>query len=117
DSDLEVRQVGDLEHEAPRERSEPAARRRNGGRLGRLHRLGETPRHAGSDPSADGARLPQARRRGKSARLPHRTTRHAALVSGHGPRDLPKETVMDLLATAKKIAERVEAESAKAKVP
>ena len=68
-----VRQVGDREHQAPRERSQPAARRRNQGGLGRLHGLRQATSGAGKNQSPPGARAPEARRLGKSTRIPRRT--------------------------------------------
>jgi enoyl-CoA hydratase/carnithine racemase len=44
-----VRQVGDREHQAPGERSQPAARRRNQGGLGRLHGLRQATSCAGKN--------------------------------------------------------------------
>src|SRR6266704_4335918 len=49
DAELLVRQVGDREHQAPRERSQPAARRRNQGGLGRLHGLRQATSGAGKN--------------------------------------------------------------------
>ena len=44
-----IRQVGDREHEAPRKRRQPAAGRRNRGRLGRLHGFDRPAGCAGQD--------------------------------------------------------------------
>ena len=44
-----VRQVGDRQHQAPRERSQPSARRRNQGGLGRLHGLHQATSGAGKN--------------------------------------------------------------------
>ncbi len=44
-----VRQVGDREHQAPGQRSQPAARRRNQGGLGRLHDLRRATSGAGKN--------------------------------------------------------------------
>ena len=64
-----VRQVGDRQHQAPRERSQPAARRRNQSGLGRLHGLRQATSGAGKNQSPPGARAPEAWRRGESTRI------------------------------------------------
>ena len=64
-----VRQVGDRQHQAPRQRGQPAARRRNQSRLGRLHGLRQSTRGPGKNQSPPGARAPAARRRGRSTRI------------------------------------------------
>ena len=66
----EVRQVGDRQHQAPRQH-QPAAGRRDRCRMGCVHRFARATRRPGWDQSADGARLPQAGGRGKSARILH----------------------------------------------
>ena len=115
-----VRQVGDRQHQAPRERSQPAARRRNQSGLGRLHGLRQATSGAGKNQSPPGARAPGAWRPGKSTRILRGTAgpQRRALKSEQ-PVSLSKRkhTTMDLLTIAKKIADRVEAESLKQNVP
>ena len=68
-----VRQVGDRQHQAPRERSQPAARRRNQSGLGRLHDLRQATSGAGKNQSPPRARAPEAWRLGRSTRILRRT--------------------------------------------
>src|SRR4051794_6887749 len=79
--------VGDREHQAPRERSQPAARRRNQGGLGRLHGLRQATSGAGKNQSPPGARAPEAWRLGKSTRILRRTAGGVADggVTRHSP--------------------------------
>src|SRR3954451_12632962 len=101
-----LRQVGDRQHQAPRERSQPASRRRNQSGLGRLHGLHQATSGAGKHQSPPGARAPGARRLGRPPRLLPRTADPER-----------KQMTMDLLTTAKTIADRVEDESSKQDVP
>ena len=71
DPHRQVRQVGDRQHQAPR-KHEPASGSRNRRRVGCVHRFARATRRPGWDQGADGARLPQAGGRGKSARILHR---------------------------------------------
>ena len=68
DPDRRIRQVGDRQHQTPRQH-QPAAGRRARCRVGCVHRFARATRRAGWDQSADGARLPQARGCRKSARI------------------------------------------------
>src|SRR4051794_11718567 len=113
-----LRQVGDREHQAPRQRSQPAARRRNQSGLGRLHGLRQATSGAGKHQSAPGSRASEAWRLGKSARILRRAAQSRALKSER-PISLSerKHTTMDLHTIAKNIADRVEAESARQNVP
>src|SRR5476649_2559144 len=111
-----VRQVGDRQHQAPRERSQPAARRRNQSGLGRLHGLRQATRGAGKNQSPPGARAPAAWRLRKSTRILRGTARpQRRALKSKPPISLSERehTTMDLLTIAKKIADRVEAESLK----
>src|SRR5437660_4975481 len=101
--------VGEREHQAPRERSQPAARRRNQGGMGRLHGLRQATSGAGKYQSPPGARAPEARRRARSTRVLPGTAgprgralkiRTTCLTFGR------KHTTMDLLTIAKNIADR-----------
>jgi hypothetical protein len=65
-----VRQVGHRQHQAPRQRRQPAARRRNQSRLGRLHGLRQTTSRSGKNQSPRRARAPAAWRHGESTRIP-----------------------------------------------
>jgi hypothetical protein len=64
-----VRQVGDRQHQAARQRSQPASRRRNQSRLGRLHGRRQATSGAGKNQSPPGARPAGAWRPGKSTRI------------------------------------------------
>ena len=59
DPDRQVRQMGDRQHQAPRQH-QPAAGRRARCRVGCVHCFARTTRRPGWDQSTDGARLPQA---------------------------------------------------------
>ncbi len=63
-----VRQVGDRQHQAPRQH-QPAAGRRARRRVGCVHRFARATCRSGWNQSADGARLPQAGGCRKSARI------------------------------------------------
>src|SRR3954452_21566964 len=115
-----VRQVGDRQHEAPRERGQPAPRRRNQSGLGRLHGLRQAAGGAGEDQGPPGARASGAWGRGRSTRVPPRTAgRQARALKSERRISLSerKHPTMDLLTTAKNIADRVETESFKQNVP
>ena len=68
DPDRQVRQMGDRQHQAPRQH-QPAAGRRTRRRVGCLHCFARATRRPGWNQSADGARLPQAGGCRKSARI------------------------------------------------
>src|SRR5258705_528309 len=93
--------------------------------MGRFHRLAGPPRQPAQNQGADGARLPSARRRRRSpgilfgATQPLRLTRSKDVSLNFPFRAtlIRKDTAMDLLTFAKNIADRVEAQSARAKVP
>ena len=68
DPDRRVRQMGDRQHQAPRQH-QPAAGRRARRRVGCVHRFARATCRSGWDQGADGARLPQAGGCRKSARI------------------------------------------------
>jgi len=74
DPDRQIRQVGDRQHQAPRQ-YQPAAGRRARCRVGCVHRFARATCRPGRHQGADGARLPQAGRCRKSARILPRPNR------------------------------------------
>ncbi len=70
-----VRQVGDRQYEAPGERGESAARRRDRGRMGCLHDVDHAGSRAATDTGTFGSRLPEAGRRREPIGVLGRTTR------------------------------------------
>src|SRR5437867_4330912 len=106
--------MGDRQHQAPRERSQPPVRRRNQNGLGRLHGLRQASSGTGKNQSPLGTRVAEARRLGKSTRsLSGAARSQGRALKSERPIPLSgrKHTTMDLLTIAKNIADRVEAES------